>query len=88
MIENIEQAKEKLKSIVDFYKLNDENNYDYSDRVLISMKLVLEEIERLNSIIKEVREYIEHKASIRECCMINGKEYKELLEILKGSDKK
>ena len=58
MIENIEQAKEKLKSIVDFYKLNDENNYDYSDRVLISMKLVLEEIERLNSIIKEVREYI------------------------------
>ena len=109
MIENIEQAKGKLKSIVDFYKLNDENNYDYSDRVLISMKLVLEEIERLNniikgldntienleevikhkdSIIKEVREYIEHKASIRECYMINGKEYKELLEILKGSDKK
>lgn len=45
---NIEQAKERLKSIVDFYKLNDENNYDYSDEVLISMRLVLEEIERLN----------------------------------------
>ena len=40
------------------------------------------EIERLHSIIKEVREYIEHKASIRECYMINGKEYKELLKIL------
>ena len=55
---NIEQAKERLKGIVDFYKLNDPDNYDYSDDVLISMKLVLEEIERLNNIIKEVREYI------------------------------
>lgn len=57
MIENIEQAKERLKEIVDFYKLNDTDNYDYDDRVLISMKLVLEEIERLHSIIKEAREY-------------------------------
>ena len=40
------------------------------------------ENERLHSIIKEAREYIEHKASIRECYMINGKEYKELLKIL------
>ena len=62
---NIEKAKERLKKIVDFYKLNDENNYDYSDDVLISMKLVLEEIERLNKIIDEIREYIKHK--IVEC---------------------
>ena len=40
------------------------------------------EIERLNNIIKEVREYIEHKASIRECYMINGNEYKDILKIL------
>ena len=46
------------------------------------------EIERLHSIIKEVREYIEK----HQCC--DGKinimtltEYKELLEILKGEDK-
>ena len=61
MLENVEQAKERLKEIVDFYKLNDENNYDYSDDVLISIRIVLEEIERLNNIIKEVREYIENK---------------------------
>lgn len=55
----IEEAKERLKSIVDFYKLNDENNYDYSDDVLISMKLVLEEIERLNNIRNKAIEYID-----------------------------
>ena len=41
-----------------------------------------EENKRLNNIINKAIEYIEHKASIRECYMINGKEYKELLEIL------
>ena len=41
-----------------------------------------QELQQKENIIKEVREYIEHKASIRECYMINGKEYKELLEIL------
>ena len=54
MIENIEQAKERFKRLVDFYKLNDPNNYDYDDRDLISMKLVLEEIERLNNIIEKI----------------------------------
>ena len=71
MIENIEQAKERFKRLVDFYKLNDPNNYDYDDRDLISMKLVLEEIERLNNIIKgldntieNLEEVIKHKDNI------------------------
>jgi acetolactate synthase small subunit len=54
--EDIEQAKERLKRIIDFYKLNDENNYDYSDEVLISMRLVLEENERLEKRNKEIYE--------------------------------
>ena len=66
MIENIEQAKERFKRLVDFYKLNDPNNYDYDDRDLISMKLVLEEIERLNKIIKELEEGF--KATTEDLC--------------------
>ena len=54
---------------------------DYSE-LLEYINEIEDKNERLNSIIKEVREYIEHKASIRECYMINGKEYKELLKIL------
>ena len=88
MIENIEQAKERFKEIVDFYKLNDENNYDYSDDVLISMKLVLEEIERLENIIKEVREYIQDRYDGEVLTHTFDKDnVGELLEILdKGSD--
>ena len=88
MIENIEQAKERFKRLVDFYKLNDPNNYDYDDRDLISMKLVLEEIERLHSIIKEVREYIEERYNGEVLTHTFDKDnVGELLEILKGSDK-
>ena len=54
---NKQQAIERLKGIVDFYKLNDENNYDYSDEVLISMRIALEEIERLNNIINTMLEF-------------------------------
>ena len=85
MIENIEQAKEKLKSIVDFYKLNDENNYDYSDRVLISMKLVLEEIERLNNIIDKAIEYIDWQRRNPQYDNVwRNAECEDLIEILKG----
>ena len=87
MIENIEQAKERFKEIVDFYKLNDENNYDYSDDVLISMKLVLEEIERLKNIIKEVREYATGDLRLYDNESIEFEISNKLLEILdKGSD--
>ena len=85
MIENIEQAKEKLKSIVDFYKLNDENNYEYSDRVLISMKLVLEEIERLNNIIDKAIEYIDWQRRNPQYDNVwRNAECEDLIEILKG----
>ena len=88
MIENIEQAKERFKRLVDFYKLNDPNNYDYDDRDLISMKLVLEEIERLNNIIKEVREYIQERYNGEVLTHTCDKDnVGELLEILdKGSE--
>ena len=88
MIENIEQAKERFKRLVDFYKLNDPNNYDYDDRDLISMKLVLEEIERLNNIIKEVREYIEERYNGEVLTHTFDKDnVGELLEILdKGKE--
>lgn len=59
---------------------------DYSQLVMHNVYMIKEN-ERLHSIIKEVRKYIEHKASIRECYMINGKEYKELLEILGRENK-
>ena len=88
MIENIEQAKERFKRLVDFYKLNDPNNYDYDDRDLISMKLVLEEIERLNNIIKEVREYIQERYNGEVLTHTFDKDnVGELLNILKGVDK-
>ena len=81
MIENIEQAKEKLKRIVDFYKLNDENNYDYSDDDLISMKLVLEEMERLNKRIKELEEGF--KAATEDLCEESTKTEKAIEYIKK-----
>ncbi len=36
--------------------------------------------------INKVIDYIEHKAKIKEYFMVNGKEYNELLDILKGND--
>ncbi len=63
MIENIVQAKKHLKEIIDFYKLNDENNYDYTDKDLISIRIVLEEIERLKNLLQkkweETSKYVE-----------------------------
>ena len=92
MIENIEQAKERFKRLVDFYKLNDPNNYDYDDRDLISMKLVLEEIERLNNIINKAIVYLEsYNTDFKNCrfgeAPISIRELGDLLDILKGSDK-
>ena len=74
MIENIEQAKKHLKEIIDFYKLNDENNYDYTDKDLISIRIVLKEIERLNNIINEFNS--SYSKIIKECEeMINDRFY-------------
>lgn len=78
---SIEQAKERLKSIVDFYKLDDENNYDYSDDVLISMKLVLEEIERLEKRNKEI--YEGFMATTEELCEAT-KEIERLKDLIKA----
>lgn len=38
MNKEIKKSINRIQKIVDFYKLNDEDNYDYSDDVLISMK--------------------------------------------------
>lgn len=50
--------------------------------VFYAIMKIADERDKYKKIIKEVREYIEHKASIRECYMINGKEYKDILRIL------
>ena len=47
MNEEIKENINRIQRIVDFYKLNDENNYDYSDDVLISMKTLLDYITNL-----------------------------------------
>lgn len=52
----IEESINRIKKIVDFYKLNDENNYDYSDDVLISMKNLLSYIEQLEN--NKEKEYV------------------------------
>lgn len=80
MIENVEQAKERFKRLVDFYKLNDLNNYDYDDRDLISMKLVLVEIERLEKRSKEI--YEGFMATTQELCETT-KENERLHSIIK-----
>ena len=54
----IKESINRIKSIVDFYKLNDENNYDYSDDVLISMKILLSYIEQLEKRIYKARKMI------------------------------
>lgn len=50
---NKENSVKVIQDIVDFYKLNDENNYDYSDKVLIAMKDLLYKLsQKRTSIIK------------------------------------
>lgn len=55
---------------------------DLCDKYEEEHKTTFEEWKKAINIIKEVREYIEHRASIRECYMINGNEYKDILKIL------
>jgi len=61
MNEDIKKSIKCIQDIVDFYKLNDENNYDYSDKVLISMKTLLNYITNLQEenqkLHKQVTEY-------------------------------
>ena len=76
MIEELEKAVKRLEK------------YDDTTILKFLREEDIKEIERLHSIIKEVREYIEENMSYIE----KGKlEYipsgEELLEILKGSDK-
>lgn len=55
MNEEIKESIKYIQDIVDFYKLNDENNYDYSDKDLISMKTLLNYITNLqeeNNLLK------------------------------------
>ena len=60
------------------YENNDKTTEIHRD----DLERVMVYTRQLENIIKEVREYIEHKASIRECYMINGNEYKDILAIL------
>ena len=56
MIEN------DLDKVLNYMKRYVENVYEHDSEIMLNwkdIKLVLEEIERLNNIIKEVREYIE-----------------------------
>ena len=64
MNEEIRESIKHIQDIVDFYKLNDENNYDYSDKDLISMKTLLdyitnlqEENQKLVNVIEELEKY-------------------------------
>ena len=57
MIEN------DLDKVLDYMNRYVENVYEHDSEIMLNwkdIKLVLEEIERLNNIIKEVREYIEN----------------------------
>lgn len=62
--------------------MNENENFWYHNYQVVQAQLV-EYYERNQKAI----EYIEHKAKIKEYFMINGKEYTELLDILKGNDK-
>ena len=73
----VEDTKRLIEKDKEIEKLNNELNL-YKD----NHEYLNNQLQQKENIIKEVREYVEHKASIRECYMINGKEYKELLEIL------
>ena len=80
MIEN------DLDKVLNYMKRYVENVYEHDSEIMLNwkdIKLVLEEIERLNNIIKEVREYIE---ALNEYG-IGKNAKKELLEILDKVDK-
>lgn len=59
MNEEIKENIKYIQDIVDFYKLNDENNYDYSDKVLISMKTLLNYITNLQEENQKLKEGID-----------------------------
>ena len=74
MIEN------DLGKVLNYMKQYVENKYEHDSEPMLNwkdLKLVLDEIERLHSIIKEVREYIENPSN-----EMSVKSYQELLEIL------
>ena len=60
----IEESINRIQRIVDFYKLNDENNYDYSDDVLISMKNLLSYIEQLENNRDKAIEFMKNNSKI------------------------
>ena len=86
MIEN------DLDKVLNYMKRYVENVYEHDSEIMLNwkdLKLVLEEIERLNNIIKEVREYIEERYNGEVLTHTFDKDnVGELLEILdKGSEK-
>ena len=86
MIEN------DLDKVLNYMKRYVENVYEHDSEIMLNwkdIKLVLEEIERLNNIIKEVREYIEERYNGEVLTHTFDKDnVGELLEILdKGSEK-
>ena len=84
MIEN------DLDKVLNYMKRYVENVYEHDSEIMLNwkdIKLVLEEIERLNNIIKEVREYIEERYNGEVLTHTFDKDnVGELLEIL-GSEK-
>ena len=88
MIEN------DLDKVLNYMKRYVENVYEHDSEIMLNwkdIKLVLEEIERLNNIIKEAIEYIKKHGDYNKLsgCIEELDLYKinELLDILKGSDK-
>ena len=84
MIEN------DLDKVLNYMKRYVENVYEHDSEIMLNwkdIKLVLEEIERLNNIIKEVREYIQERYNGEVLTHTFDKDnVGELLEIL-GSEK-
>ena len=81
MIEN------DLDKVLNYMKRYVENVYEHDSEIMLNwkdIKLVLEEIERLYSIIKEVKEYIESYMPNYDFDKTN---LIKLLDILKGSEK-
>ena len=85
MIEN------DLDKVLNYMKRYVENVYEHDSEIMLNwkdIKLVLEEIERLHSIITEAREYIEERYNGKVLTHTFDKDnVGELLEILKGSEK-
>ena len=86
MIEN------DLDKVLNYMKRYVENVYEHDSGIMLNwkdIKLVLEEIERLNNIIKEVRKYIQDRYDGEVLTHTFDKDnVGELLEILdKGSEK-